>query len=210
MQKPRATLEGLEPRAPGQQAQREQGEGVGEVLGLGVEGGGEGRGEQVLEGLVADHAPQAGGQILRVEGRGGRGPQRIEPPQVPQHLERQPQQAHLGARREKPRREQSPGRCEAHGVQPAVAQDRVAGTGDRPHAGGEPERVRHGVQVPIAARDELGTAIEAKLAAGLGAHASAGHGLALQHLDVVAGPPQPPGAGEARDTAPHHDDRCHA
>ena len=34
--------------------------------------------------------------------------------------------------------------------------------------------------------------------------------LALQHLDLVAGPPQPPGADEARHTAPHHDDRRHA
>jgi hypothetical protein len=167
----------------------------------------------VLEGLLPHHAPQASGQILRVEGRGGRGPQRIEPPQVPQPLEQQPEQARLRARREQLRREQSPGRSAAHGVQPAVAQDRVPGVpgrGDRPQAGGEPEHVRHGVEVPIAARDEPGPAIQAELPAGLGAHASAGHGLALQHLDLVAGPPQPPGAGKTRHTAPHHDDRRHA
>jgi len=88
----------------------------------------------------------------------------------------------------------------------AVAQDRVRRAAHGTHAVGDAKGAGQGVQVPIAARDELCAAVEDEAVHDLAAHAAPGHGLAFEDLDLEARALEPERAGEPRDAGPHDDD----
>ena len=123
---------------------------------------------------------------------------------------KQTREARLGGRGEQTRSEQAQRISVVAAVERAVAQDRVVAARDGAHAIVDPDGARDGVQVPVAARDELRAAIEHERAVPLAAHAAARLALAFENLDVVARAAQAPGAGEPRDATAHHRDRCHA
>jgi hypothetical protein len=89
-------------------------------------------------------------------------------------------------------------------VQAAVAQHRILRPRQRPHRIGQADLRRQGVQVAIAAGDELRAAVEDELAAPLAAHPPAGHRLALEHLHRVPAALQPPGARQPGNAAADH------
>ena len=153
------------------------------------------------------------GEILAVDRRGALRVIRIEAAAVAHDLEEQPRQAQLRAGAEQPRARERDERAVVARVQHAVAQDRVAGLRERVQPRAQPERVDHALHVAIAARDELRAAIDHEVAARrrdpLAAHAPAGDGLALEHLDLVAGAAQSPRTGQPRNASAHHDDRGH-
>ncbi len=185
-QEPGPSLEALETEAARQKADRQQREGPRELLGIAVEGGGEGGCEQVLEGLLADHTPQVAGHVFAVDSGRLLGAQGIEALAVSSDLEKQPRKPRLGPAREQVRAQELPQRIVVAGAELPVAEDRVAGAADVPGPGSQAEGASDLVEVPVSAGDELGAAVDHVGAAALAAHAPARHLLGLQHLDVVA------------------------
>ena len=202
-----ASLEALESKAAGQEANCQQRERPREILGIAIEGGRESRCEQVFESLLADDAPQVASHVIAIDvGRPLR-VQGIEAFAVAKDLEKKPREPSLRSAGEQVRAQELSQRVVVTGMQLPVAENRVAGAADVLDAVAQAEGVGDLVQVSVAAGDELGAAVDEVPTAALAAHAPARRPLALQHLDVVPRLLQPPGAGEARDPGTDHDHR---
>ena len=126
---------------------------------------------------------------------------------MPKDLEEKPWEPRLGSAGEQVRAQELPQRVVVARTQLSVAEDRVASAGDVLDAGAQAERVGDLVKVPVPAGDELGAAIDDVPIASLAAHPPAWRRLALQHLDAVPRPLQPPGAAETGDPGAHDDHR---
>ena len=128
-------------------------------------------------------------------------------------LQQQPRQPQLRAGGEQSRARELDERAVVARVQLPVTQDCVAGLRDGVQPRPQPERIDDALQVAIAARDELRAAIDDEVAPrrrdALAAHAPTRDGLALEHLDFVAGPAEPPRTGQPRDAPSHDRNRRH-
>ena len=127
------------------------------------------------------------------------GTQRIEHAAVTHEVEEQAREPKLCRSREQARAREGAEGAVVAGMQHSVAQDRVRCAAHGTHPIGDAEAARHGVQVPVAARDELRAAVEDEAVHHLAPHAAPGRGLALEDHDVEARALQPERAGEPGD-----------
>src|SRR5262249_32776105 len=95
-------------------------------------------------------------------------------------------------------------------LETAIAQNRIADPGERPHLLGQANFRRDALQVAVPAGDELRPAVDDEVALPFASHAAAGYRFAFEDLHRVPTLLQPPGTRQSRDAPSHHDDRSHS